>query len=225
MATPLIQIVSTPNPEALRIIPGVRLLEGPALEFSAADDLSQAPLAETLLAIDGVSGVMIATDFLTVRRASALLEWTLLKPEILMAVADFLHSGEPAVLGQPRDRAVDAGGAELIVDQIREVLDRYVRPAIARDGGDVKLIGFDPGTGVVRIHMGGACGGCPSATMTLKRGIEQTVKRYVPEVTRVEAGSETSAEADPKARFRAWLKAKWGSGQTLAADPRRAAGA
>jgi Fe-S cluster biogenesis protein NfuA len=209
----LIETERTPNPEALRILPGVRLWNGAPVEFAAGEDADDAPLAARLLEIDGIASVMIGADFVTLLRASPDHEWARIKPEAIATIADFLHAGLPAVIRAGPDLGADLPADDLVVAQIRDVLERHVRPVLARDGGEATLVGFDHQTGVARVHMGGACGGCPSGMMTLKRGIEQTVKRYVPEVSRVEAGAaEAQAGVDPKARFRAWVKAKWGVG-------------
>ena len=210
MASPLIRVERTPNPEALRILPGRQLMAGAPLEFRLGDDCKGAPLAAELLEIDGIKAVMLAPDFVTVVRSSPDQEWASLKPFVLAVIADFLLSDRPAIVLESRQER--DFGDDLVSAQIHEVLERFVRPLLARDGGEATLESFDTATGVAYVRMGGACGGCPSGTTTLKRGIEQTIKRYVPEVARVESTEGTTAVADPKARFRAWATARWGRG-------------
>lgn len=209
MASPLIQVERTPNPEALRILPGRQLMAGAPLEFRLGDDCRGAPLAEELLEIEGIKSVMLAPGFVTVVRSSPERDWAALKPFLLAVIADFLLSGRPAVVLQTRSDAPDFGD-DRVSAQIHEVIERFVRPLLARDGGEATLESFDPATGVAHVRMGGACGGCPSGRTTLKGGIEQTIKRYVSEVTRVESTESAPVIADPKARFRAWVATRWG---------------
>ena len=213
MTTPFIQVETTPNPAALRILPGVTWLSGAPIEISAGDDASGAPLAAELLVLDGICSVLIGPDFVTAVRSSAHYEWARLRPQLIAVVADFLLSGDPVVVARAAPGAPDFGD-DMISAQIHDVIERFVRPMLARDGGEATLVRFDPQSGIAHVRMGGACGGCPSGRTTLKRGIEQTIKRYVPEVTSVEAIEERPVDADPKARFRAWVAAKWGSGRS-----------
>lgn len=208
---PIIQIEQTPNPDALRLLPGVVWLSGAPVEIAAGDAAAKAPLATALLAIEGIERIMIGPDFVTAVRRSADYSWTSLKPQLLAELADFLFSGEPALPDSLRPEPPPPPEGGIVAEQIREVIERYVRPMLARDGGEASLLGFDEKTGVARVHMGGACGGCPSGKTTLKHGIEQAIKRYVPEVTRVDAALEEPPNGtDPKARFRAWIAARWG---------------
>jgi Fe-S cluster biogenesis protein NfuA len=153
---------------------------------------------------------MIGPDFVTAVRRSAEHDWGTLKPQLLAELADFLFSGEPALpasLLPPPPPPAEGG---LVAEQIVEVIERYVRPMLARDGGEATLLRFDAESGVAYVRMGGACGGCPSGKTTLKNGIEQAIKRYVPEVTRVEAATEEPEPGvDPKARVRGWIAARW----------------
>lgn len=213
MTTPLIQIEKTPNPDALRILPGTHWLSGAPIEVALGDDTSGAPLAEALLELEGISSVLIGPDFVTAVRASAHEDWAALRPQLIAVVADFLLSGDPVVVARAAPDAPDFGD-DMISAQIHDVIERFVRPMLARDGGEATLVRFELQSGVAYVRMGGACGGCPSGTTTLKRGIEQTIKRYVPEVTSVEAVGEGPVHADPKARFRAWVAAKWGTGRS-----------
>lgn len=207
---PLIQVEQTPNPDALRLLPGTRLLSGAPVEIAPEDAAAKAPLAAALLAIDGVERIMIGPDFVTAVRRSSDYSWAVLKPQLLAELADFLFSGEPALPASLLPEPPPPAEGGLVAEQIVEVIERYVRPMLARDGGEATLLRFDAASGVAYVRMGGACGGCPSGKTTLKQGIEQAIKRYVPEVTRVEAATEEpEAGADPKARVRSWIAARW----------------
>lgn len=207
-----IEFESTPNPDALRVLPGRRVSEGPARQFTRERPAAD-PIAAALLAIDGVARVLIGADFVTVVRDPER-DWELLRPEIAFALSDALDreppEPQPSVAAAAADAAPPLGEIE---QQIEEVLDRWVRPLLAADGGEAVFVRFDSADGTAWIRMEGACGGCPSGSITLKRGIEQTIRRWVPEVTRVLAAEGgPAAETDPKARFRRWVAAKWGSG-------------
>lgn len=210
MSGPLIQVEATPNPNALRILTGRTIWSGTPIEASRGDSCEDVPLARELLAIPGIERVMIGSDFVAVMRASAEQPWHAPKAEAVAVIADFILSDRRAVEREQCCGDCENKADDPISEQICEVLERFVRPMLARDGGEATFLGFDPQSGVARIRMGGACGGCPSGRTTLKRGIEQTVMRYVPEVTRVEADADGPAGEDPRARFRAWVKAKWG---------------
>ena len=207
--TRVIQIERTPNPEALRLLPGVSLAVGAPIELRRGDDTDTIPLARALLAIDGAASILIGADFVTVVRASPDYGWPDLKPLLIAAVDDFLASGQPLLLA-PKPAAVAATDEDdEITCHIRQVIDRFVRPLVARDGGEATLVRFDATTGVAFVRMGGACGGCPSGKTTLKHGIERTIMHYVPEVSRVEAIDQSQGtRTDSKARFRAWLAAR-----------------
>jgi Fe-S cluster biogenesis protein NfuA len=210
MDTPLIQVEQTRNPDALRLLPGVPLISGAPVEIAAGGAAAKAPLATALLAIEGIERIMIGPDFVTAVRRSADVSWAVLKPQLLAELTDFLFSGEPALpasLLPPPPPPAEGG---LVAEQIVDVIERYVRPMLARDGGEATLLRFDAASGVAYVRMGGACGGCPSGKTTLKQGIEQAIKRYVPEVTRVQATTEEPEPgADPKARVRSWIAARW----------------
>ena len=180
-----IQTESTPNPATLKFLPGQTVLEMGTADFPSADTAGKSPLASRIFAVDGVVGVFLGNDFVTVTKADAT-EWDHLKPAILGAVMEHFQSGQPAIEG---DGAGSGGHAEhtgedgAIVDQIKELLDTRVRPAVAQDGGDITFHGFE--RGVVYLHMQGACAGCPSSTLTLKMGIENLLRHYIPEVVEV----------------------------------------
>ena len=178
-----IQTEQTPNPATLKFLPGQTVMERGTANFPAADAAAGSPLAQRLFAIDGVTGVFLGTDFITVAKSDAV-DWHVLKPPILGALMEHLTAGLPVV-----DIDAPAAGAaeddDEVVAQIKELLDTRVRPAVAQDGGDIVYHGFEDG--IVYLHLQGACAGCPSATVTLKHGIENLLRHYVPEVVRVEA--------------------------------------
>ena len=180
-----IQTESTPNPATLKFLPGQAVLETGTADFPSADAASVSPLAERLFAVDGVTGVFFGTDFVTVTKADAQ-EWDHLKPALLGAIMEHFQSGQPVMPGEaqaPSGHAEHDGEDAEVVGQIKELLDSRVRPAVAQDGGDITFHGFD--RGVVYLHMQGACAGCPSSTLTLKMGIENLLRHYIPEVTEV----------------------------------------
>ncbi|AVO38321.1 NifU family protein [Pukyongiella litopenaei] len=180
-----IQTESTPNPATLKFLPGQTVLEAGTADFPSADTAGKSPLATRIFAVDGVTGVFLGNDFVTVTKRDSV-DWDHIKPAILGAVMEHYQSGQPVMSG---DGAVASGHADHdgedaeIVSQIKELLDSRVRPAVAQDGGDITFHGFE--RGVVYLHMQGACAGCPSSTLTLKMGIENLLRHYIPEVTEV----------------------------------------
>jgi Fe-S cluster biogenesis protein NfuA len=180
-----IQTESTPNPATLKFLPGQTVLDAGTADFPAPDSAGASPLASRIFAVDGVTGGFFGSDFVTVTKAESV-EWDHIKPSVLGAIMEHYQSGQPVMAG---DAAASAGHAEHegpdaeIVHQIKELLDTRVRPAVAQDGGDITFHGFD--RGVVYLHMQGACAGCPSSTLTLKMGIENLLRHYIPEVTEV----------------------------------------
>ena len=180
-----IQTESTPNPATLKFLPGQTVLEAGTADFPSAEKSGSSPLAERIFRVPGVSGVFFGNDFVTVTKGEAI-EWDHIKPAILGAIMEHYQSGQPVMLGES---AVASGHAEhtgedsAIVNQIKELLDTRVRPAVAQDGGDITFHGFD--RGIVYLHMQGACAGCPSSTLTLKMGIENLLRHYIPEVVEV----------------------------------------
>ena len=201
-----IEFEPTPNPDALCIRAARMAPAGPARQFTKAS-VGTGPVAAALLAMDGIARVLIGDGFVTVVRADSRWTWDRLRPEIAFALSDSLDC---EVEGAPLEPCPPVPTGE-IEAQIDEVLDRWVRPLLAADGGDAVLVRYDPGDGTAWIRMEGACGGCPSGSITLKRGIEQTVRRWVPEVARVlAADGEVATGTDPKARFRHWIAGKWG---------------
>lgn len=178
-----IQTESTPNPATLKFLPGQTVLEMGTADFPNAEAGAASPLARRIFAAGGVTGVFFGTDFVTVTKADEV-QWEHVKPAILGAIMEHYQSGAPVMEGaQAGGHAEHDGPDEDIVRQIKELLDTRVRPAVAQDGGDITFHGFD--RGVVYLHMQGACAGCPSSTLTLKMGIENLLRHYIPEVTEV----------------------------------------
>jgi Fe-S cluster biogenesis protein NfuA len=180
-----IQTESTPNPATLKFLPGRSVLDTGTADFPSADTAAKSPLASRIFAVEGVTGVFFGTDFVTVTKAAAE-DWNHIKPAILGAIMEHFQSGLPVLEGEGAGAAGHAaheGPDAHIVNQIKELLDTRVRPAVAQDGGDITFHGFD--RGVVYLHMQGACAGCPSSTLTLKMGIENLLRHYIPEVVEV----------------------------------------
>ena len=180
-----IQTESTPNPATLKFLPGQNVLEVGTADFPTAEAAANSPLARRIFGVEGVTGVFFGIDFVTVTKADEI-EWDHIKPSLLGAIMEHYQSGDTVMAA---DHAPASGHAEHtgedgeVVGQIKELLDSRVRPAVAQDGGDITFHGFD--RGVVYLHMQGACAGCPSSTLTLKMGIENLLRHYIPEVTEV----------------------------------------
>jgi Fe-S cluster biogenesis protein NfuA len=193
-----IQIETTPNPDVLKFLPGRDVLGasrgGGAREFRDLGEAQASPLAEAIFEIDGVRRVFFGADFVTVTRENSGLEWPQMKAPVLAAIMEHFTSGAPILrgdglenaVGEGHDDAAYDGDTALIVAEIKDLLDTRIRPAVAQDGGDITFSRFDEATGVVWLHMRGACSGCPSSAATLRAGVENMLKHYVPEVTRVE---------------------------------------
>lgn len=187
----LIQTETTPNPSTLKFLPGQRVMEGGTRDFATPEDAEASPLAEALFSLGDVVGVFFGGDFISVTAAPGS-EWRDLKPQVLAVLLDHFSSEAPlfrpgsaaGISVAPADDFEDDPADAEIVDQIRELIETRVRPAVAQDGGDIVYRGFRGGT--VYLAMQGACSGCPSSTMTLKQGIEGLLKHYVPEVQAVE---------------------------------------
>ena len=180
-----IQTESTPNPATLKFLPGQTVLEMGTADFPSAEGADASPLATRLFTVDGVKGVFFGTDFVTVTKGEET-DWDHVKPAILGAIMEHFQSGQPVMTddAQGGDGHAEHSGEDAeIVGQIKQLLDSRVRPAVAQDGGDITFHGFE--RGVVYLHMQGACAGCPSSTLTLKMGIENLLRHYIPEVTEV----------------------------------------
>ncbi|MEZ7813397.1 MAG: Fe-S cluster biogenesis protein NfuA [Paracoccaceae bacterium] len=178
-----IQTESTPNPATLKFMPGQSVLDLGTADFPTSDTADKSPLAKRIFATGNVAGVFLGSDFVTVTKAEST-EWDHIKPAILGAIMEHFQSGAPALDGEVAAAHAEHTGEDGdIVDQIKELLDTRVRPAVAQDGGDITFHGFD--RGIVYLHMQGACAGCPSSTLTLKMGIENLLRHYIPEVLEV----------------------------------------
>jgi Fe-S cluster biogenesis protein NfuA len=180
-----IQTEDTPNPETLKFIPGSIILKTGTADFSSKELTTDSPLASRLFEIDGVSRVFLATDFISVTKYPQL-DWNNLKPLILTAIMEHYSTGLPAI-NETEDKQLDSFNDEdsETIKQIKDLLETRVRPAVAMDGGDITFCSFE--SGVVTLQMKGACAGCPSSTATLKMGIENMLRHYIPEVTEVRA--------------------------------------
>ncbi|MBT5416311.1 MAG: NifU family protein [Rhodospirillaceae bacterium] len=187
-----IQTEETPNPATLKFVPGVGVMAAGTIDFADAEAAAQSPLAERLFAVEGVTRVFFGSDFITVTKADGL-DWHVMKPAILGVIMEHFTTGRPilnetaaaAFAPQAGGGAAADGDDDEVVVQIKDLLDTRVRPAVAMDGGDIVFHGFEEG--VVYLHMQGACAGCPSSTATLKSGIENLLRHYVPEVVEVRA--------------------------------------
>ena len=183
-----IQTETTPNPATLKFLPGRTVMEEGTLDMRDAAGAQESALAQALFAIEGVVGVFYGSDFIAVTKSQG--EWQHMKPAILGAVMEHFMSGAPlltglAASGEVKDEAeFFAEGDAKTVETIKELLETRIRPAVAGDGGDITFKGFRDG--IVYVTMKGACSGCPSSTATLKHGIQNLFKHFLPEVTAVE---------------------------------------
>jgi Fe-S cluster biogenesis protein NfuA len=185
-----IQTEATPNPATLKFLPGRDVMgEGAVADFPDREAAARSPLAAALFEIDGVARIFFGSDFISVTKADG--DWRHLKPPILGAIMEHFTRELPLLEGaageEPdAEEAYSEEDAE-VVEQIKELLDTRVRPAVANDGGDIIFRGFDGKTGIVSLYMRGSCAGCPSSAITLKNGIENMLRHYIPEVSAVEA--------------------------------------
>jgi Fe-S cluster biogenesis protein NfuA len=180
-----IQTEQTPNPATLKFLPGKAVMDEGVAEFTDPAEAERlSPLASRVFKVDGVTGVYLGGDFISVTKSEGE-DWHLLKPAVLGAIMEHYLSGDPVALEGAR--LGDGGTAEddPTVKQIKELIESRVRPAVAQDGGDIVFHGFE--RGVVYLHLRGACSGCPSSIVTLKNGIENLLRYYVPEVVEVRA--------------------------------------
>ncbi len=184
-----IQTETTPNPLTLKFIPGETVLGGSDTAFFTNREAAEkrSPLATALFEIEGVNAVFLGSDFITITRAENA-DWNVLKPMLLTTIMEHFVAGLPVIADGNRENTNAASGEDSELEsQIRELIETRVRPAVAMDGGDIIFHSFDSKTGIVQLEMHGACSGCPSSTATLKNGIENMLKHYVPEVQAVEA--------------------------------------
>ncbi|MEH6807897.1 MAG: NifU family protein [Hyphomonas oceanitis] len=189
-----IQTEPTPNPDTVKFLPGLPVAGdlGP-FDFPDIGSARMSLLARALFQVDGVDRVFLGSDFVSINKDPGR-DWKHVKPMVLAAIMDHFMAGLPVVedgavaaSSESGDDTVYEGDAAEIVEEIKELIETRVRPAVAQDGGDIIFHRFEPDTGIVHLSMRGACAGCPSSTMTLKQGIENMLKTYVPEVTAVEA--------------------------------------
>ncbi len=180
-----IQTEETPNPSTLKFIPGVQVLKEGTVEFKDNVSARSSNLASLIFSINGVDRVFLATEFVSVTKSNEH-NWEILKPLILTAIMDHYASGKE-VIEKNHNNNTDHSKEEdtEVVKQIKELIDQRVRPAVAMDGGDISFCSFEDG--VVTLQMKGACAGCPSSTATLKMGIENMLRHYIPEVVEVKA--------------------------------------
>ena len=184
-----IQTEQTPNPLTLKFLPGRVVMKEGTVFFRNESECTNSPLAKILFSIEGVASVFFGSDFVTITKKESF-DWKIFKPMILGAIADHYDSGEEILIkNQSNSKTGDSKSPELkeeeneIVKQIKELIDTRVRPAVAMDGGDIVFQSYKDG--IVYLHMQGACSGCPSSTATLKMGIENMLKHYLPEVKEV----------------------------------------
>jgi Fe-S cluster biogenesis protein NfuA len=188
-----IQTQTTPNPATLKFLPGRDVSPATSYEFISLEAAAASPLAAALLGLNGVRSVFLGADFVSLTKSEEA-DWAHLKPQALAAIMDHFVSGAP-VIADAQEADEDAGADDIayegetaeIVAEIKELIATRVRPAVANDGGDIIFKRFDAETGIVQLIMRGACSGCPSSTLTLKQGVENLLRHYVPEVTAVEA--------------------------------------
>ncbi|MEM0906264.1 MAG: NifU family protein [Pseudomonadota bacterium] len=181
-----IQTEATPNPETLKFLPGKTVMDTGVLDFRAPDGAEISPLASRLFAVEGVTGIFLGSDFISVSKDGT--PWEHLKPAILGAIMEHYLSGDPVVT-DPNAAPLESDGEDYdeadasTVAMIKEILDERVRPAVASDGGDIIFRAYKDG--VVHLSMRGACAGCPSSTMTLQMGIQNLLRHFIPEVQEV----------------------------------------
>ena len=182
-----IETQATPNPATVKFLPGRAVMPSGTIDFSSPEAAEASPLATALFSLGDVTGVFLGSDFISVTRAEGGSDWRELKPQVLGIIVDHFASGAPLLneTAAAEDTIEDDPETADIVAQIKDLLETRIRPAVANDGGDIIYKGFREG--IVYLQMQGACAGCPSSTATLKNGIENLLKYYVPEVTDVRA--------------------------------------
>lgn len=182
-----IQTQDTPNPQTLKFLPGVEVLKSGTRSYENADDCNDAPIAKTIFEVEGVKSIFLAKDFISVTKQEDQ-DWEYLKPLVLAAIMDHFLAGMPTVMESSAKEEAENKTPESsddITNQIIDLIETRVRPAVAQDGGDIVFRDFKEG--VVYLELQGACSGCPSSTITLKSGIENMLKHYIPEVESVES--------------------------------------
>lgn len=176
-----IQTQDTPNPNSLKFIPGVEVLQpGQTKDFPNVSDAYCSPLAKMLFRIEGVKSVFFGPDFITVTKIDEDVEWKLLKPEIFAVIMDFFASGLPILSDDQPATVTHSEDDSEIVQMIKELLDTRIRPTVQEDGGDIVFMGFEEG--IVKLKMQGSCTSCPSSVVTLRNGVQNMMQFYIPEV-------------------------------------------
>jgi Fe-S cluster biogenesis protein NfuA len=179
-----IQTETTPNPSTLKFIPGENVLGSGTANFNNKEDAAKSPLAQALFMINNVDAVFLGSDFISVTKKENT-NWDSLKTEVLTTIMEHFVAGKPIMLEVGAKVESHSEADSEVVKQIKELIETRVRPSVAQDGGDIIFHGFE--NGVVKLEMHGACSGCPSSSVTLKNGIENMLKHYIPEVESVEA--------------------------------------
>lgn len=184
--TMFVQTQDTPNPNSLKFLPGRAVLESGTMNFESPRDAHCSPLVRQLFRIDGVKGVLLGPDFITISKADSNMEWKVIKPDVFATIMDFFTSGVPVVNEEsiPSADTAPSDDDDEVVAMIKELLDTRIRPTVQEDGGDVLYRGFEDG--IVKLKLQGSCTSCPSSIITLKNGIQNMLQFYVPEVESVE---------------------------------------
>ena len=178
-----IQTEETPNPATMKFLPGRDVMGQGTLEITSAEAAAQSPLTQALFAVDGVRGVFLGKDFITVTKDDSA-NWAVLKPPVLTAIMEHFTANKPMLAGSVNVSGVEAiDDNDPVIAKIRDLLDHKIRPAVAQDGGDITFQSFEDG--IVYLNLKGSCAGCPSSAMTLKAGVENMLRHYVPEVREV----------------------------------------
>ncbi|ELU17898.1 hypothetical protein CAPTEDRAFT_18536 [Capitella teleta] len=204
-----IQTQETPNPNSLKFLPGRGVLETGTMDFPSVRSAHGSPIAKRLFRLEGVKGVFLGSDFITITKVDERVDWQILKPEIFAVIMDFFASGQPVITGEPppADTEVFEDDDETVA-MIKELLDTRIRPTVQEDGGDIVFMGFEEG--IVRLKMQGSCTSCPSSVVTLKSGVQNMLQFYIPEVLGVEqVQDETDEIAETEfTKFEETLKEK-----------------
>ncbi|XP_023019462.1 NFU1 iron-sulfur cluster scaffold homolog, mitochondrial [Leptinotarsa decemlineata] len=193
-----IQTQETPNPNSLKFLPGVQVLEsGQTIDFPTGQAAYCSPLGKLLFRIEGVKSIFLGSDFITVTRNDDDVDWKILKPEIFATIMDFFASGLPVLneASPNQDTQINEDDDET-VQMIKELLDTRIRPTVQEDGGDIIFVGYEDG--IVKLKMQGACSSCPSSVVTLKNGVQNMMQFYIPEVLGVEQVIEESEKVSER---------------------------
>ena len=195
-----IRTQDTPNPNSLKFIPGVVVLEKGTVDLPSASHGYRSPLARQLFRINGVKAIFYGRDFITVTKTDdGELSWALLKPDIFAVIMDFFASNLPILTDeQPSEDTVINDDDNEVVELIKELLDSRIRPTVQEDGGDILYKGFDTETGIVKLKLQGSCTNCPSSSITLKNGVQNMMQFYIPEVTGIEEVTDEMDELSDK---------------------------